>query len=89
MVQATITANFAANTPVTITRSPSAESGSWSNEVDAYADGGNDADSLNDNNEQSTFSGYGFTIPSGATSYLGACKIRCVGEQWQMIHDER
>ena len=26
-----------------------------------------DADS-NDNNEQSTFSGYGFTVPSGATS---------------------
>jgi PKD repeat protein len=54
--------------PITIRRSPSADSGGgWSNEGNAYADSGGSASS-NDNNEQCTFSGYGFTIPSGATN---------------------
>jgi len=54
-------------TPITVTRNPSAGFGSWNNEAYAYADGGSYASSSY-NNDQSTFSGYGFTVPSGATN---------------------
>jgi FlaG/FlaF family flagellin (archaellin) len=61
----TVTANFEAE-PVTITRSPSSSYGDWSNENNAYADGGNYATSSG-RYDDSTFYDYGFTIPSGAT----------------------
>jgi FlaG/FlaF family flagellin (archaellin) len=62
----TLTATFAANTPVIVTQSPSAESGGWSHASYAYADGSPYAESHPDN-KVNIFSGYGFTIPSGAT----------------------
>ncbi len=53
--------------PTTVTQSPSANGGgAWDNENNAYADDSNRASS-DGNNEQCTYSGYGFTISSGAT----------------------
>jgi hypothetical protein len=78
----TITANFAAQ-PVTVTRSASDGSGSWDNENNAYADGGNYARS-NSNNEASTFSSYGFTIPSGAT----VSQVRVRLDAWNSYNDD-
>jgi flagellin-like protein len=62
----TLTATYAANTPTTVTLSPTANSGSWTNPTRAYADDTNYATSTQNNNAQ-TYSGYGFAIPSGAT----------------------
>jgi flagellin-like protein len=59
-------------TPVstTISNSPTSDSDSgWDNENRAYTDGGGSSGygTSNDNSEWAIFSGYGFTIPSGAT----------------------
>ena len=63
----TVTVNEVAAAPVTITRSPSADSGSsWSNRANAYSDDTSYATCNNDNGAI-TLSGYGFTIPTGAT----------------------
>jgi flagellin-like protein len=62
----TVTANFAANTAVVVTLSPTANSGGWTNPTRAYADDTNYATSASNNNAQ-VYSAYGFAIPAGAT----------------------
>ena len=69
--------------PTPVTRSPSSESGSWDNEANAYADGGSSALS-NGDNEQSTFGGYGFAIPSGATNILVSVRL----DAWDETNDD-
>ncbi|MCE8428719.1 MAG: Ig-like domain-containing protein [Candidatus Methanoperedens sp.] len=51
---------------VTVTQSPTANSGAWTNPTRAYASDNSYATS-NVANRQHIFSGYGFAIPSGAT----------------------
>ena len=51
---------------LTVTNSPSANSGVWTNPTNAYASGGGYAYSPS-NNQQNVYSGYAFSIPSGAT----------------------
>ncbi|MCW4017452.1 MAG: hypothetical protein NWF00_02015 [Candidatus Bathyarchaeota archaeon] len=57
--------DLGSSSTTTLTKSPSASSGSWENPSYAYADGGGQADSPK-KDQAETFSGYGFAIPAGA-----------------------
>jgi hypothetical protein len=57
---------YASHPPLTITGSPTSDSGTtWSSTTSAYSDGGGSASSTS-NNDQRTYSFYGFTIPLGS-----------------------
>lgn len=63
----TATATVQVVNPTIVTRSPTVNGGGgWDNENNAYSDGSNYATSNRDD-EQCAYSGYGFTITSGAT----------------------